>query len=1181
MDKKQAMALIHKTFENPFDKENFMIFIKNLLKTLENHTFIYNETFFPTIYREYISSLELVGKYTDGANKIDVLIVKMKKGISVEKARSLQKNFIAWYLKNSGDEKDAALVAFIAPGEDDWRFSLVKMDYKYEQTVSGKIRIKEEFTPSRRWSFLVGKNEKSHTAQSRFMPIIENDEGVPTLEDLEEAFNIETVTKEFFEKYRDIFIKLKSTLDKIVSENINIKEEFNKKDINTVDFAKKLLGQIVFVYFLQKKGWLGVRKNANWGSGPKNFLREMFEKKYCNYENFFDDILEPLFYEAFRTDRSHDDHYYSRFNCKIPFLNGGLFDPINNYDWVNVDILLPNELFSNKNKTQEGDIGDGILDVFDRYNFTVKEDEPLDKEVAVDPELLGKAYEKFNAIRPDNFEEYVKILNSGKKGNENKFNKEYGVYYTPREIVHYMCQQSLTSYLKEELKNKVEEKNIEKFVFYGETFTENETNILGINTSQEITPYQLPRDIIENAKLIDEKLVNIKICDPAVGSGAFLVGMMNEIIRLRSALNPLIKSNNRTPYIFKRECIENSLYGVDIDAGACEIAKLRLWLSLVVDEDDIKQIKPLPNLDYKIVQGNSLLSYPYKPPWASEIEKLKKEYIEETNPTKKQELKNKIDNKINSYLGNSEKSLGYKVDFDFKIVFSEVDGFDIVIANPPYVSTKGVEEDFKKKLQIVYGFSDDLYSHFYFKGLEICKDNGILCYISSKTFWTIQTKKNLRDKLLENRIIELFDTASPFDAMVDTCITIVKKEKSPDNYTIIVKDGKENLTKPDVYYVSVDTFRNAPHNVFFIPTPFNMKIYEKYARRAKELIEKWWDKISSSKNIEKYKKELYKYRKSLKPGDITLLGLITEGGQGLATSNNGKYVGVLDGTKYAETIKKSRPEKLWEAISSYKIKELNHIKSKEDAKKFLESLSEKEIRKLFDKLKEKYGRDIFGQGYLYRIISPDEIADVENLSEDEKLYGIKGDKTFVPYDKGDKEGNRWYAPTPYYIDWNKENVKFLRKNSGKKGKGMPVVRNSQFYFREGFCWSDIGMDNIKCRIKGKSVHDVKSMSLSLFDEKLTKYIVAILNSSFASYYQFNFINNTVSIQINDIRQLPVIIPTQDQLKDFELIFNKAYEVQKKKFENKISENEAEIELNKIQQELDKKVYVLYGLSQKE
>ena len=144
------------------------------------------------------------------------------------------------------------------------------------------------------------------------------------------------------------------------------------------------------------------------------------------------------------------DHYYSQFNCKIPFLNGGLFDPIGYYDWARIDIKLPDELFSNDKKTSPGDTGTGILDVFDRYNFTVIEDEPLEKEVAIDPELLGKTYEKFNAIRPDNFNDYIKALKSEKKGEENKFNKQYGVYYTPREIVHYMCRESLINYLASE-----------------------------------------------------------------------------------------------------------------------------------------------------------------------------------------------------------------------------------------------------------------------------------------------------------------------------------------------------------------------------------------------------------------------------------------------------------------------------------------------------------------------------------------------------------------------------------------------------------------------------------------------------------------------------------------------------------------------------------------------------------
>ena len=556
MDRQQARNLIKETFERPFEKARFTGFIKNLLNRCEEAPIIYKGQYISDAYKPYISIMERIAKFSDGEHAIDVLIMKLKKETSLERARTMQRNFVAWYLNGSrgGELKDAALVAFVSPDETDWRFSLVKMDYRFTETRVGKMKVKEEFTPARRWSFLVGVSERSHTAQSRLLSIMADDEQIPTLAELEEAFNIETVTKEFFLKYRDLFIRTKEALDKVVESDPRITKDFQAKHVNTVDFAKKLLGQIVFLYFLQKKGWFGVGRDADWGDGSKQFLRELFEGKHGNYGNFYDDILEPLFYEALRTDRSHDDHYYSRFKCKIPFLNGGLFDPINDYDWVHTEINLPNGLFSNKNRTPEGDIGSGILDVFDRYNFTVKEDEPLEKEVAIDPELLGKAYEKFNAIRPDNFAEYMKALTSGKKGDESKFNKQFGVYYTPREIVHYMCQQSLINYLHADLNNgivayeklgakqynmfgnrgrtgqldltiehrsksAIPKEDIETLIYSGEQVSANDARVENKGKETSTYSYKLPESIRKNAGLIDRKLADITVCDPAVGSG--------------------------------------------------------------------------------------------------------------------------------------------------------------------------------------------------------------------------------------------------------------------------------------------------------------------------------------------------------------------------------------------------------------------------------------------------------------------------------------------------------------------------------------------------------------------------------------------------------------------------------------------------------------------------------------
>jgi len=704
MDKYQAQNIIKETFENPFDMIRFKDFVRNLLNHIEDAPFTYQGHYIPEKFRPYIKHMERIGKFSDGENSLDILVITLQKETSLERARTMQRNFIAWYLNGSrgGKMKDAALVAYVSPDSTDWRFSLVKMDYKFEKTKTGKVKVKEEFTPARRWSFLVGANENSHTAQSRLVNILANDDKSPTLEELEKAFNIETVTKEFFLKYRDLFIRTKEALDIVAKTDTKVKTEFETKGVDTVNFAKKLLGQIVFLYFLQKKGWFGVGRDDDWGTGSRHFLRLLFNKELIGYKNFFNDIMEPLFYEALRIDRSHDDDYYSRFNCKIPFLNGGLFDPIGNYDWVHIDIHLPNELFSNSRKTKEGDIGDGILDVFDRYNFTVREDEPLEKEVAIDPELLGKAYERFNAIRPDNYDEFIKALKSGKKGEENKFNKKFGVYYTPREIVHYMCKQSLINYLYTQaeecgLADEIKKQDIEDLIEVGEMITEHEATAFikqeriksGFQKSTEYTAL-LSDSIRENAAVIDKWLEDITVCDPAVGSGAFPVGMMNEIVHARSVLSIFLNNSERNNYNFKRRCIEHSLYGVDIDPGAVEIAKLRLWLSLVVDEEDIKNIKPLPNLDYKIVCGNSLLGFPED--WNSELlrglEKLIHEHFNETNPTKKIALKNKIDEKLNMQYATSKKAFGYEVNFDFRTVFSEVfhqkGGFDVVIGNPPY-----------------------------------------------------------------------------------------------------------------------------------------------------------------------------------------------------------------------------------------------------------------------------------------------------------------------------------------------------------------------------------------------------------------------------------------------------------------------------------------------------------------
>ncbi|OSS43165.1 putative type IIS restriction /modification enzyme, N-terminal half [Desulfurella amilsii] len=795
---------IRDMLEDQFVLEKFKKFV-NILEGFDgSKEFSIPAQYIPDSFRSYVNDYKRIGQYeTDKKDEIiDVLVVTLKNEITLERARSAQRNFIRRYLNGGrGNQlRDAALVAFIAKGSDNWRFSFVKMQYSFDE----RGKIKDDSTPAKRYSFIVGKNESSHTAQSRFLPLIL--EKKPSLAQIEEAFNVERVTDEFFNSYKALFIKTVDEIENIIKINQSIKNEFTSKNISKVDFAKKLLGQIVFLYFLQKKGWLGVEKDKSWGSGSRDFLRNLFEKAKTENKNFFSDYLEYLFYDALNNERSHqtDPSYHEYLGYRIPFLNGGLFEPYRDYDWKNINLLIPipNELFSNQDK-------DGILDVFDLFNFTVKEDEPLEKEVAVDPELLGKIYENLNAIREDNFEEYKKAV----KSDESRFNKKYGVYYTPREIVHFMAQNVLVEYLFENLKDKSQDleslkEDLENFIFHSDKFKENDIKALenqdkiekGEQKSSKYNP-KISTFIQENASIIDNLLENVKIVDPAVGSGAFPIGLMHEIVKAREFLLDLyLKDSKKTAYDFKSHCIQNSLYGVDIDSGAIEITRLRFWLSLVVDEEDLNSIKPLPNLDYKLVAGDSLgqinvdLFRDF-----DRLEKLTDDYHNVTNFEQKKHLKQEIDKEIYELTGGQKE-------FDYYVYFSKImrnGGFDIVMGNPPYIQLQknhgelaNLYERFKYE---VFNRMGDIYTLFYEKGIKILKNSGHLCFITSNKWMRAGYGEKLRGFFIKYNPKILVDLGPGVfeSATVDTNILLIQNSENKNLLKAISlkKEDKDDISK--------------------------------------------------------------------------------------------------------------------------------------------------------------------------------------------------------------------------------------------------------------------------------------------------------------------------------------------------------------------------------------------------
>ncbi len=599
MNKNQAAERISALFQSAFNRDDYIHFLRNLLNDVEPRNHHYSGNMIPNAYKQHVNQYWRIGKYTDPEEvEMDLYVVEVKSLSKLIRARTKLRNFAVRTMQTFGG-KDHALIASYAKEDNgiDWRFSYVKIEHSAKlDEKNGKVKTDKELTPAKRFSYLVGEHENSHTAQAQLVDLLAMDYANPTIEEIEEAFSIEKVTKEFFEQYKDLFIRLSEVLAQQPYFLRDTVEEKRKQVV--AKFAKKLLGQIVFLYFIQKKGWLGVKDGETWGKGERRFLQKLFADADESGQNYYVEKLQYLFYEALASDRKDqfDPSYYKKFDCRIPFLNGGLFEA--DYDWQKIRIEIPNAVFFNNEKTRADDKGTGIINVFDRYNFTIKEDDPLDKEVAVDPEMLGKVFENMLEITE---------------------RKSKGAFYTPREIVHYMCQESLIHYLNGEVGDTsataIPKGDIEFLVRKGIFAIENDQDVL--DTQERIRQGEIkstkkdtliPQSIQKNAGLIDEKLADIKICDPAIGSGAFPVGMLHEILHARQSLAPHLSATKRlSSYDLKKHTIGNSIYGVDIDSSAIDIARLRLWLSLVVDEEDYATIDALPNLDYKIMQGNSLI----------------------------------------------------------------------------------------------------------------------------------------------------------------------------------------------------------------------------------------------------------------------------------------------------------------------------------------------------------------------------------------------------------------------------------------------------------------------------------------------------------------------------------------------------------------------------------------------
>lgn len=701
----------------------------------------------------YLGNIDTTDSY-----RIGLFQYNITKG-SVANKRVGLRNLVKSFINPTWGEFDAALVVF--DSGDHWRLSFI-------------CDIKGESTSPKRYTYVFGSDDLLYRTPIERFNFLKK-KGI-SFENLKTAFSVEALSDEFFDKYREQyadfiqyitgkrFVKVGSKWEeKVLGEpNAELMQAFDNKEKRIRDYVKKMMGRITFLHFLQRKGWM---------CGDLNYMQNMFENS--PYKNdYLDSVLEPLFFgilntkpaerEALFTDYGWDKSLLNEWK-DIPYLNGGLFERDEEDE---PESRFPAEYFKR------------LFQFFSEYNFTIDENDPNDAEVGVDPEMLGKIFEN--------------LLED---------NKDKGAFYTPKEIVRYMCQELLIAYL--ETNTSVAKDKIRQFV---------------------LSPEEGVADIPENKKTkLLAALEEVKICDPAIGSGAFPMGLLNELLHCREVLSG--EHYDRTE--IKKSIIQNNIYGVDIEKGAVDIARLRFWLSIVVDEETPS---PLPNLDYKIMQGNSLIESFMgvdlsKLTYEKEYKKDKGEislFDDEKNRLQKtvshllssyyscsdhdrkvklqQEISDTINKQLEAQAYNPEilRELGainlaennkfFLWHTWFSDVFSRDDkeGFDIVIGNPPYITYRGKEKNSISDSELnnliaTYTHSAEYkvnsYALFTEAGINLCNNRGTISYIIPGTILQNDYLKKIREFLVcRNQIKEIVSFSNKvFDAVTDSIILRCKK----------------------------------------------------------------------------------------------------------------------------------------------------------------------------------------------------------------------------------------------------------------------------------------------------------------------------------------------------------------------------------------------------------------------
>ena len=552
--------------------------------------------------------------------------------------------------------------------------------------------------------------------------------GEPPQRAFRTGFNVQPITDEFFKAYKEAY-------DKAVNQ---LADSIERTDAE--QFTQTLFNRLLFVHFVSRKGWLRF-------NGSADYLNALWRDYQASpgETNFYLHRLSHLFFAGLNNPQSldlmRDNPVMHSAIGDVPFLNGGLFEqtPLDDQAANGAFTVLDEAIAPLLAGGQESGL-------FNRYNFTVMEATPLDTEVAVDPEMLGKLFEETVNERHSN-----------------------GAYYTPRPVVAFMCREAIKGYLSGKAIAGLDDAKI--------------ADLVDRRNPDAITPMQAPE--------IYEVVKNMKAVDPACGSGAFLLGMIQEILALNDSL---FRAGHTAESLYqqKLDIITNNIYGADKDALAVSTAMLRLWLSLAVDYDGDGLPDPLPNLDLKLVAGDTIAG-PNPQQFDLTLQSIVNSGLRDDIAAyttaygqQKAELKQRVDDTRAQLRSNLQGAAPAGV-VEWRIDFADVmlnGGFDVVIANPPYVrqeeiTPKTYKDSLAKQYATAVTLRSDLYCYFYARGLQLLRDGGMHVFVCSNSWLDVGYGAKLQEHLLktahvravyESAVQRQFATAD-----INTVISVIRK----------------------------------------------------------------------------------------------------------------------------------------------------------------------------------------------------------------------------------------------------------------------------------------------------------------------------------------------------------------------------------------------------------------------